>query len=194
MSDYTNIEKFIGSSFIKKSKTGLLRPNRFKVFISPPNKLSGGLSGEDITFNAVAVQNPEIEVSVKDLMLNNRRWSYYEERIDSDLMITFLETPDLKISRYFNEWIRLGFDVITKKRKFLKDIVGNSIKVVPLNADGTLSTHCHVFYEVFPFGIGDINYDFESENQIQKITVKFKYVVHDIGTTSGTKGPSTTSR
>lgn len=186
MSDYTQKfvkpENFVTKSFLGTSGGGLLRSNRFVVGVKCGKKLfSLSKSGEEtLLWNATNVSCPGIDVEFGDGELNGVRRHYMKTRSDSDLSITFLETPDLEIRRLFNQWIdagvRIGDDGNSVRRNYISDIYGQ-VTVAPLTVMGNTYYH-DVFTNCFPYSVNNLEYDIAAENGILKTEVKFKFGVH----------------
>lgn len=176
--EFVNIDTFIARSFIGTSKKGLLRSNRFLVELHTPKGFSPkGVGVTDLSFNAMQVGCPTISVETGGMEINSWMQWYYKTRNDSDLSITFLETPDLKVRSFFESWINYGYDNAKRKRRYIDEIVAAYFKVWPLDAMGNRSK-CDVFTEVFPFEVNSLEYNVGDENNILKTEVKFKFKLH----------------
>lgn len=178
-----NIESFLNKSFISNSINGILRSNRFRVEINPPEMLLKQNSSnivEKLTYNVLSISCPQISMDLGNAEINTWFKYYYKGRTDSDLSISFLESSDLEIRRFFESWIRLGFDPITKIRKYIDDISkGTSIILYPLG-NNTNPEYAEIFEEIFPYEINNLEFNYSEDNSILKTEVKFKFIFHYI--------------
>lgn len=188
MSDYTQKfvkpENFITKSFIGTSSSGLLRTNRFVVGVYPgPGgfKFSSNMH-ETLLWNAMSVSCPGVDVEFGEGELNGIRRSYMKTRADSDLEISFLDTPDMTIRRFFESWISHGVyitgDGRNVRRRYITKLYG-TITVAPLTAMGN-TYYQDSFSLAFPYSINNIEYNMANDNEVHKTTVKFKYTIHRI--------------
>ena len=184
---YNTMDEFLSNTLLD-SQEGLLRPNRFAVAIEIPaivDFLDEDLTdltemGRILSFGVQSVQCPNIGIEMGVINTNNQVLNYMKERSDADLSVTFLEDSNLTVRRFFNGWMRAGYDPATKARRYPKDIWAEHIQVHPVHADGKTSKSGDIFFRCIPYDIIDMNYDMSAENSIQKIEVKFKYSVHDV--------------
>lgn len=178
--DFVSVDTFIARSFITTSKRGLLRSNRFVIEFHTPKAFSpSGIKVGELMYNALAVACPNISVETGGMEINSWMQWYYKTRNDTDLSVTFLESADLKVRKFFESWINYGYDNRARKRRYIDEIVAPYFKVWPLDANGQRST-CDVFTEVFPYEVNGLEYNVSDENNILKTEVKLKFKLHYI--------------
>lgn len=182
MADIANQVEWLSTT--KLMSLGLLKPNRFKVEITPPQAAvaNGGLPDANtiLAFHAFGAQVSNIQMDVKTANYNTWINHSFGDKTDQDLQISFLENAEMRIRKFFMEWIRLGFDPETKARGFPKDLEASEIKITPLDEQLKPQKIYDIFKYAVPFIINDLNYSMESENQYLRTDVTFKFKIHDI--------------
>ncbi len=179
-SNFLDIERIKLESSISDN-LGLPFINRFACFLNGPEvsytefKSNGWLEFQvmDVTCSNFTLK------SGSDYELNGARRYYFQGRDDSDLEITFLDTSDLLIRRFFFWWLNLAADVTEYgvTRRYMSEYVSKEFLVVPLDYRG-YGYYADKFTEIFPYDISSITYSYGRNNDILKTTVKFKYMYH----------------
>lgn len=184
--EFISIDNFISNSFVSRSKD-LLRSNRFYIEF---NKPVAKFSSEDdeynidsisdiLSYNALSVSCPDITVDVGEYEINAWRQFYLKTRLDGDLTITWLETSEYKIRRFFNAWIKIGYNNVTRQRQYINTICAHSVKIFPLGPNGE-TTFCDRFETVFPFAINSLEYNVANDNTLLYTECRFKYKFHEL--------------
>ena len=165
---------------------GIPTLNRFVCLLNGPPTGSkyGRLLNDNgfLEFQVTKVDCPNIGIEPgSDLELNGVRRFWFKGRNDADLSISFLDTPDLLLRRFFYAWLQMAVEVSTAGalRGYLEEYVAKEFLVFPLDQYG----HGHYsdkFTEIFPYDISSINYDYGRDNEIIETTVKFKFLFHYI--------------
>lgn len=179
---FLDTNEFVANSFIG-TKKGLVRANRFYVEIIPPGNINfgtEGLTSEVLAWNASMVNCSSLAMGVETRNINTVTRHYYKSRQDSDLNITFLESPDLPIRRFFSRWIRQGYDINTLRRGFPDELKGE-VRVYPIGQDGQI-TAGDIFYEVVPTDIAAMDFSSFNDDVLIRTSVTFKFKWHDMGT------------
>lgn len=192
-----NYQQFLDIETIKVQSSiadnlGIPSLNRFVCLLNAPPSKSKDDKGSIykkllsdngfLEFQVLRVDCPNIGIEPgSELELNGVRRFWFKGRNDSDLSVTFLETPDLLLRRFFYAWIQLAVEVSTEGalRGYLNEYVAQEFLVFPLDqyAHGH---YCDKFIKVFPYDISSINYDYGRDNDIIETTVKFKFMFHYI--------------
>jgi hypothetical protein len=176
-SDYTehlHIDNFISNSGLN-SQYGLLRPNRFICKIGTATRTIP----KDMQWDVLEFQCPGISLSLGESEVDAHMHYYLKTRSDTELSIVFLETADLKIRKFWHDFMKDGFDHENQKRNYIEKISIRDMKIIPIDSKG-YGKYCDYFDKVFPFEISELQYNMESEDSILKTTVKFKYSFHKV--------------
>jgi len=188
---FLDLDSFVANSFISRDE-GLLRGNRFKLFLHPPNnqklndaavKLRLDVQGNFLVWNVLQVSCPNILIDIGSSQVNSRPRYYFKNRQDNDLSIMFLESGDLAIRRYFDEWIKIGFDNMKKERDYISKVWAETVQVFPIDLAGAIDAY-DIFHKVIPYSVSNIDYSHDQKDAIVRTEVRFKYAIHDVG--SGT--------
>lgn len=191
MSDFLDIKYFFENSLIGYS--GLSSVNRFMCnfnkipldFINEAKVINMAYPpsiDKTLRLHVLDVTCPSINLSEgQNIELNGSKRFYFKERNDSDLKITFLDTPDLTVRTFFYSWIQAIANITTDKgvkRKYLNQYTAQSIELMPLNHYSN-PIQGDYFENVCPFNIDMLNYSYE-RHDIIKTSVEFKYMFHKI--------------
>lgn len=178
---------FFANSFLSKASYGLLKANRFEVRISgvPVEVQARHMNlmletdTDVLKWNCLAASCPNIGVELQQTNVNARNRFLYKLRTDADISLQFLETSDLLLRRFFNDWLKLAYDPQTMGRIYPVAVKANRMEIRPLSQDGT-SVAFDVFEDVYPYEINNLDYNHGSEDTLLRTEVKFKFVFHDV--------------
>lgn len=181
-----DLKQFLDINWFKEQSTladnlGLPLANRFVCLLNAP-KFEPFLANGWLELQVIAVDCPNISIDSSEVELNGSKRFYFRGRGDGDLTITFLETPDLTLRRFFYEWIKQAVDVRpggSVVRNYMDTYAASEMMVAPLDYSGR-AWHGDKFIKVFPTNVHDISYNYGSSNEIIKTLVTFKYVLHQI--------------
>lgn len=181
-SNFLDIEKIKLESSISDN-LGLPFVNRFACFLNGPARGHFPLSDNGwLEFQVMDVQCSNFTLkSGADYELNGARRYFFQGRDDNDLEITFLETSDMLIRRYFYYWMNLAVNVYYGglTRGYMSEYVSEEFVVVPLDFRG-VGYFADKFLNVFPYDISSIPYSYSRNGDIIKTTVKFKFMYHHV--------------
>lgn len=184
MSDTTSYLHWLNADWIKENSSigdnqGLPFTDRFVCLLNAPKgklRKNGWLE-----LQVMSVELPSFNIDPAELELNGARRFYFTKRGDTELSITFLETPDLLLRRFFYTWMQLAIDASENgvKRGYMSDYMPSPSEFVifPVDFKGTAS-YADRFVNVFPYDISSISYNFAQAGELLKTTVKFKYMYH----------------
>ena len=162
---------------------GLPFVNRFACFLNGPSVKYDALKDNGwLEFQVMDINCSNFLLKQGgDYELNGARRFFFQNRDDSDLEITFLDTPDMIIRRFFYWWMNLAANPTMDgiRRYYMKDYVSKEFVVVPLDYKGT-GYYADKFLNVFPYEITSIPYSYSRNNEILKTTVRFKFMYHHI--------------
>lgn len=159
---------------------GLPFTDRFVCLInnSPKSdKKSGWLQ-----LQVLSVEVPNFSLESTEIELNGARRFTINKRSDGELGITFLDTPDLSLRRFFFNWIQKSVNISEKGvvRQYMKDFISDAeIVIFPLDYKGT-AKYADRFIKAFPYDISGISYNYGQSGELLKTTIKFKYMYHHI--------------
>ena len=104
-----------------------------------------------------------------------------DNRGSGDLTATFFESQGMAITTAMYNWINAiatyKSDTDNFRRAYLDDIKAE-IRIFPIQNDGEIAPRFHRFTDVFPISSGPTNFDFQADNEIGKLSVRFKYRYH----------------
>ena len=168
-------------SEFKSKITQLARPNRFRVEIHLSDSLKGvGKFSEDYQYTvqgAVIPNRTQGSIPIKYYGRIGYLPGDYEHQ---DLTLTFINTWDWKVRRFFEEWMgTIQVVVPYNDNNFFKslDVIGKTtIKVHQLGNNGeTGANQTYTFYNVFPKELSEIKLSMDNENSIETFDVTFAY-------------------
>lgn len=180
--DYSN---FINIETIKQQSSiaddiGIPTLNRFVCLLNAPPDSKGFKNNGWLEYQAIEVVCPNFGLAEgQSVELNGVKRYYFMGRNDPDLEITFLETPDLLLRRFFYDWLQLAANVSANGvvRHYLEEYSASEFLVFPLDFQGR-GYIADKFINVFPYDISSVNYNYSRNNDVIKTTVKFKYMFH----------------
>jgi len=184
MSDTTSYLHWLNADWIKENSSigdnqGLPFTDRFVCLLNAPK---GNLRKNGwLELQVMSVELPSFNIEPSELELNGARRFYFTKRGDTELSITFLETPDLLLRRFFYSWMQLAIDVSDNgvTRGYMSDYmpIPSEFVIFPVDFNGT-ARYADRFVNVFPYDISSISYNFAQAGELLKTTVKFKYMYH----------------
>lgn len=204
-----NIDQFVGNV----SRSGTLQTNRFEVRMRPPGVVAGrgrqyyGTADEMsrlLTFRAQEVKVPGVNMDTYD----HRRYGVGPRQKTvtnvnfSDVGITFLETSENEVFKFFYDWTNYIFDYsgiggarlgqVNYPASFTaqyREDYSTDIEIHVYNAAGTTKTEnmptvedsevkpvtiIHMF-EAYPTSIGDSSLSWDNNNSLYKVNVSFTF-------------------
>lgn len=180
--NFINIEEFKLKSTVNDNH-GLPLANRFVCLLNAPNKDRFKNNGW-LEFQVASVELPSITIDPVDVELNGARRFFFKGRTDADLSITFYETPDLLLRRFFFSWLQDAFKVDAvsgARRSYMSEYMPepSEFLIFPLNFNGD-AYYGDRFINAFPYDISGISYNYSRAGEVIQTTVKFKYTFHHI--------------
>lgn len=181
---------WLSVDWIKNNSTladnkGIPLVNRFICLLNAPvgPNDSGILSKNGwLELQVLSADVPNFSIEPVDQELNGAKRYYFKGRGDSDLGITFLETPDLLLRRFFYAWMQMAIDIEEGsgvRRNYMANYMPtpSEFVIVPLDFAG-IPRFGDRFVNVFPYDVSGISYNYADAGEIIKTTVKFKYMYH----------------
>jgi len=178
---FINIEEFKTKSTISDHH-GIPLSNRFVCLMNAPTNKTNLKQNGWLEFQVASVELPNIGINPVELELNGARRFNFTNRTDSELSITFYETPDLLLKRFFYSWMQEALSVSEQNgvvRKYMSEYMPSPSEflIFPLNYNGD-AYYCDRFINIFPYDISGISYNYSRGGEIIQTTVKFKYMYH----------------
>lgn len=164
------------SKFITQVKTeGLSRSNRFSVDITIPPKLRAGAAFIDMSNMMLLcdqVQLPGFNFATTQ----NRSFGEFREipyeKLYGDIQISFYLDTNLYAKRFFDDWVNLIQNPITRTFEYYDEYTTlMTIKVEDTNDEARYTTKV---YEVYPKTITPIQLDYASR-EVMKLQVSLQY-------------------
>ena len=181
----TNLLHFLNVDWIKYQSTlsdsqGIPLINRWVCLLNAPKGGNFSKNGW-LELQVLSADVPNFGINSEELELNGARRMYFKNRNDAELGITFLETPDLLLRRFFFAWMQLAVDIDQHGtlRHYMEEYMPkpSEFLIFPLDYKGN-ATYCDRFINVFPYDISGISYNYAQAGEVIKTTVKFKYMFH----------------
>jgi hypothetical protein len=186
MADSTSYLHWLDADWIKENSTlsdgqGLPFTNRFVCLLNAP-KTSELKTNGWLELQVLSADVPNFNIEPTEIELNGARRFYFKGRGDGELGITFLDTPDLLLRRFFFAWMQRAISVDEVKgvsRGYMNEYMPNPSEFVifPLDYKGN-ARYADRFTNVFPYDISGIQYNYAQAGEVIKTTVKFKYMYH----------------
>ena len=184
-------------TFLSEVRTsGVARTNLFEVRINPPIptfrtiRMSRSLTlrAESVVMpgmNLTTAQDVNIYGPVRDVV---EGVNYADE-----IAITFLETRDHEIRKYFTELMEFAYDPHTWNLKYYNDYAKKGeVLIFQLNNQQEV-TYGIKLWEAYPKNFGPITYSTQSTNEVVKLNVNFNFRYWTDITRYGTRAPMTPS-
>jgi hypothetical protein len=180
--NFIDIEQFKQISTIGDNH-GIPLSNRFVCLLNAPKNKAQFRKNGWLEFQVASCELPNISISPSELEINGAKRFYFKGRTDSDLSITFYETPDLLLRRFFFSWMSEAVNVSENGvvRNYMADYMPSPSEflIFPLNYHGD-AYYCDRFVNVFPYDVSGITYNYSRGGEVIQTTVKFKYMFHNI--------------
>lgn len=189
---YTSIDYFVQNSFLGKAPPndtqGFLKPSRFGIKFTLPNGIFGANNKQIIedflTDNVESIDIPSITLTENQVALRHQ----LTDRTTQDITAVFFESPGMSIKHAMWTWINTAIqrdsDIANFSRKYLDEISGQ-LEIIPILRDGEIATRTHKFDYVFPISTNPFQFNIGTDNEIGKMTVRFKYRYHTIDSGPG---------
>jgi len=181
-----DLKEFIEIDWFKRTSTladnlGIPLSNRFAMLLNAPKSPAFQKNGW-LEIQVLSADCPDLSLEMGSQELNGTQRYFAKGRSDGDLQVTFLETPDLSLRRFFFAWMSVALKVDkdgSTRRGYLEEYVASELKIAPLDFEGK-AHYADRFIDAFPYKIADINYNYGASNEMIKTVVYFKYRVHDV--------------
>lgn len=182
---FLDIDEFISKSAFNSSK-GVARAHRFFIRMNlngTINSLGNDLDNifDYLQWSIYDVSLPGVNMNVNFTTVAQHPRHYAVDRQDQDLQISFIESSDMVIKRFFERWIKLQWNPITGQRNLPTTYLGEELDVVTLTPLGEVGC-VDRFRDFFPFSITDYDLGVDKYDHIlTKVNFKFRsHVVGDI--------------
>jgi len=164
---------------------GGARPNQFRVELSFPSYVTGGIvAGQQAQFLCKAAQLPASTVENIGVLYRGRPVNFAGERTFQPWTITLYSDTSFNIRNAIEQW-QAGIQNYgsttgrTNPRDYQVDM-----NVHQLDRNGA-TVKTYKFVDAYPVSIGAIGLDFEQQNQIETFDVEFQYNYFTSNSTEG---------
>lgn len=182
LSTFLNIDAYKNNSTLSDN-LGVPLLNRYVCLLNAPTQSSGIFSKNGwLELQVLSVDCPALTVDFAEFELNGVKRFYGKGLTHDDLQITFLETPDLSLRRFFYAWQSLAVKASSTEgttRLYQDQFTCKELKIAPLDFEGK-AYYADRFIGAFPTRIADINYNYGTSGEMLKTIVTFKYEFHDV--------------
>lgn len=155
-------------------QTGMARPNQFRVDLQFPDYVSGGANAAQLgRFHCKATSLPSSTVSPVPIYFLGRQVNVAGEREFQPWTIT-IYNENFRVRDAFEQWSN-GFNNITNNTGILSPTqYQRDMTCVQLDRNG-LEIKKYVMIDCFPIQVGEIQLDFEANNQVEMFQVVMQY-------------------
>jgi len=164
---------------------GGARPNQFRVELSFPSYVTGGIvAGQQAQFLCKAAQLPASTVENIGVLYRGRPVNFAGERTFQPWTVTLYSDTSFNIRNAMEQW-QAGIQNYgattgrTNPRDYQVDL-----NVHQLDRNGA-TVKTYKFVDAYPVSIGAIGLDFEQQNQIETFDVEFQYNYFTSNSTEG---------
>ena len=167
---------------------GGARPNQFRVELSFPSFVTGGIiAGVQAQFLCKAAQLPASNVENIGVLYRGRPVNFAGERTFQPWTVTVYNDTTFSIRNAMEQW-QAGIQnyAATNGRTNPRDYQVD-LNVHQLDRNGA-SVKIYRFHDAYPINIGAIGLDFEQQNQIETFDVEFQYNFFTSNSTEGGSG------
>ena len=164
---------------------GGARPNQFRVTLSFPSYVGGGIvAGQQAQFLCKSATLPASTVENIGILYRGRPVNFAGERTFQPWTVTIYNDTSFNIRNAFEQW-QAGIQNYsnttgrTNPRDYQVDV-----QVHQLDRSGN-DIKAYNFKDAYPLSIGAIGLDFEQQNQIETFDVEFQYNYFTSNSTEG---------
>lgn len=150
----------------------VVRPNRFRVELYPPNSLS--INNSQLSFAVKSATIPQKTIGEAEM-----KWFGYNYKLPGDssvedLNITFINEQTWNFRSFFEDWQNYLKSLKDGVKADPKDALNSSIKVYQLGLKNQVLA-IYEFSEVWVKTVGEIELDMETRDTIETFVVTFTY-------------------
>lgn len=155
--------------------TGGARPNQFKVQIAFPALVpNGAIAGQKLQFLAKAASLPESSLSDVQVMYRGRPVHFAGEREFQPWTIEIYNDNDFVVRNAFEAWLDTIQNAETTNGVLSPLLYQIDVQVQQLDRNDRVVKE-YTFFDAMPLNVGQIQLDWEANNQIETFPVTFQY-------------------
>lgn len=162
------------SDFIAKvKKDGIAKTNRFVTRFSLPSKMVNAMEGAklvELFCEQSVLTGMNIASQAVRTYGESREVTY--DRVFAPINLTFLVDRKMEVVKFFNDWIDIIVDPVTRLNGYYADYV--STVDIYIQDNQNRNTYASRLYECFPKTISDIQLDSSSKDAM-RLNVQFVY-------------------
>jgi len=172
------------AAFRSSIRTGLVRPNNFRVDLAFPAFVGGGIEAAQLgQFHCKSASLPDSSIAAVPVYFRGRAIHVAGEREFQPWTVA-VYNENFEVRNAFENWMN-GINNLLDNTGIVEPAVyGVDMGVVQLDRAGN-SLKEYSFQHVFPIAISPVQLDFEANNQVEIFEVTFRY---DTYTSSGVNG------
>lgn len=166
-----NLDKFRSTVFSQS----LARTNRFEVFVVPPRGLGSFQYGELVSLLVEQASFPMLNIATKPLKIFGPTYQrpFTSEYGGEGMPITFHVDGDMKIRRFFEEWMHLIVDPINFTVGYQEQYATN-ILIRQLDEQNNVVYEIELL-EAFPRNMNLMELNNAASNQTHRLNILFAY-------------------
>ena len=164
-------------SFLAEVRVGrVARTNLWEIRLNPPVAGETGGDLRRLTLRAESVTWPGINLATaQDVNIYGPVRDVVEGVTYADeIAITFLETENHMVRRFFQKWVEMAYDPVSWNLEYYQDYASGSLEIYQLNSNH-VATYGVKLWECYPKNYGPVSYSMESRNEVVKLSVNFNF-------------------
>ena len=170
------------TDFLSRIKrAGFSQPNRYKVFIDPPN-LQGGSTGQavlnsdrqrQLSLMCQTASLPGINLATTEAYIYGPPYNIPYNQVYDDVTLVFLVDAQMNEKQIFDNWANSIINPETKDANFYKEYVTDiTIEQLDRNENPVYSVK---LIEAYPTVVNELGLDSGSTDEIHRLAVTFSY-------------------
>lgn len=163
------------SDFKSQLLQGGFRPNQFKVTVTFPAAVAGGVAaGQKLQFLAKSASLPESTIQPVEVMYRGRPVKFAGERTFAPWSIDVYADTDFSLRNSFEAWVDMMAKADSSTGALLPSTYQTDVLVEAMDRnDRVVKTYKLV--DAFPAQVGQIQLDWDANNQIALFPVTLEY-------------------
>lgn len=173
------------SEFKSQLTTSGARANQFRVQITFPSVIpNAALAGQKLQFLAKSAQLPSSTVADIEVMYRGRPVHFAGERTFEPWSIDVYNDNDFIVRNAFESWVDTMANSDTTHGAMYTSLYQVDLQVQQLDRNDLIVKE-YTFHDAFPMSVGQIQLDWDTNNQIEIFPVTFQYNFYTSETGNG---------
>lgn len=163
------------SAFKASFQRGIVRPNKFKVIISPPSFIENSLKiTENLMIHCYSTDIPSKNIpTIERKTYGPIRKMPYSDVITEDATLNFICTNEMEERGFFEQWVNYIVKSNTYDVAYYDDFV-TSVTLFQYDLEGMIIAK-YELQEAYPYLIGSTSVDWSDNDSFLSLPVTFAY-------------------